>query len=83
MACSDNVVRAGLTPKYRDKDTLCQMLTYNSKPPAENKFVPKAHPDSPNILIYDPPTPEITVARITIPAGMTELHLPAVTGMMM
>jgi mannose-6-phosphate isomerase class I len=30
MACSDNVVRAGLTPKFKDKDTLCSMLTYKS-----------------------------------------------------
>ncbi|PRP78688.1 mannose-6-phosphate isomerase [Planoprotostelium fungivorum] len=29
MACSDNVVRAGLTPKFKDVDTLCDMLTYN------------------------------------------------------
>ena len=28
MACSDNVVRAGLTPKYMDRDTLSAMLTY-------------------------------------------------------
>lgn len=28
MATSDNVVRAGLTPKYRDVKTLCSMLTY-------------------------------------------------------
>jgi mannose-6-phosphate isomerase len=28
MATSDNVVRAGLTPKYIDTNTLCQMLTY-------------------------------------------------------
>lgn len=28
MACSDNVVRAGLTPKFIDKATLCSMLTY-------------------------------------------------------
>lgn len=32
MACSDNVVRAGLTPKYKDKDTLVDMLTYTSGP---------------------------------------------------
>jgi len=29
MACSDNVVRAGLTPKFKDVNTLCTMLTYN------------------------------------------------------
>ena len=28
MATSDNVVRAGLTPKKRDVETLCNMLTY-------------------------------------------------------
>jgi mannose-6-phosphate isomerase len=28
MACSNNVVRAGLTPKLRDVDTLVEMLTY-------------------------------------------------------
>ena len=28
MATSDNVVRAGLTPKLRDTAILCEMLTY-------------------------------------------------------
>ena len=28
MACSDNVVRAGLTPKMKDVDNLVDMLTY-------------------------------------------------------
>lgn len=28
MATSDNVVRAGLTPKHMDVNTLCSMLTY-------------------------------------------------------
>lgn len=28
MACSDNVVRGGLTPKLKDVDTLCSMLEY-------------------------------------------------------
>lgn len=30
MACSNNVVRAGLTPKAIDKETLLAMLTYES-----------------------------------------------------
>ncbi|XP_038984698.1 mannose-6-phosphate isomerase 2-like isoform X2 [Phoenix dactylifera] len=33
MATSDNVVRAGLTPKYRDVQTLCSMLTYKQTHP--------------------------------------------------
>mmetsp|Transcript_18903 Transcript_18903/g.52046 ORF Transcript_18903/g.52046 Transcript_18903/m.52046 type:complete len:570 (+) Transcript_18903:64-1773(+) len=28
MACSDNVVRGGLTPKYKDIEVLCEMLNY-------------------------------------------------------
>ncbi|KAL0480306.1 mannose-6-phosphate isomerase [Acrasis kona] len=31
MACSDNVVRAGLTPKFMHIDVLCDMLTYNDR----------------------------------------------------
>lgn len=30
MAASDNVVRAGLTPKFKDVDVLLDMLTYNT-----------------------------------------------------
>ena len=38
MACSDNVVRAGLTPKFMDVPTLCQMLNYEPKSADANKF---------------------------------------------
>lgn len=34
MAISDNVVRAGLTPKFRDVETLCRMLKYTSGKPS-------------------------------------------------
>lgn len=34
MACSNNVVRAALTPKFRDVDLLVEMLTYNMGAPA-------------------------------------------------
>lgn len=33
MARSDNVVRAGLTPKSIDKQTLIDMLTYHADKP--------------------------------------------------
>ena len=31
MINSDNVVRGGLTPKLKDKDTLCQILPYSAR----------------------------------------------------
>lgn len=82
MACSDNVVRAGLTIKFRDKDTLCQMLTYEMRSPDESKFQPQQHPTLPHTLLYDPPTPEFAVLRITIPSSTTELELPPISGML-
>ena len=33
MATSDNVIRAGLTPKLRDTTVLCSSLTYSQAPP--------------------------------------------------
>ena len=33
MACSDNVVRAGLTPKLRDTNVLCQIVDYVAQEP--------------------------------------------------
>eukprot|EP00939_MAST-03C_sp_MAST-3C-sp1_P003805 g3805.t1 len=41
MACSDNVVRAGLTPKFRDVDTLVKMLDYTPVTVADLKMRPK------------------------------------------
>jgi len=80
MACSDNVVRAGLTPKFKDKDTLCDMLTYNCRSSEENKFVPKEHPDCPHVMVYDPPVADFTVARISLPNETSECSLPVVNG---
>lgn len=41
MACSDNVVRAGLTPKLRDVEVLIKMLEYKPSSADERKFQPK------------------------------------------
>ena len=80
MACSDNVVRAGLTIKHRDKDTLCQMLTYRTGSPEDNKFSPQPHHSLSCAEVYDPPTPEFAVARIVVPEGSKELVIPSVAG---
>jgi len=61
MACSDNTIRAGLTPKYKDIATLCSSLTYNMSPP------PYFHSENlqPGIRQYAPPVPEFAVHEIT------------------
>ena len=80
MSCSDNVVRAGLTPKYVDKDTLCQMLTYNMKSAEENKFPSAVHPLCSHVQVYEPPVTDFRVHRITVPTSCEELTLPVIPG---
>ncbi len=38
MATSDNVVRAGLTPKFKDVNVLCDMLDYSMRSAQDNKL---------------------------------------------
>ena len=66
MACSDNVVRAGLTPKYIDVSTLCSMLNYSCKPADDNKFSCKPHPSDPCVTVYNPPVPDFAVDEIKV-----------------
>lgn len=75
MACSDNVVRAGLTPKFKDVDTLVDMLTYQAGPPKimEGDAVDKYS------TLYQPPAEEFQLTKIAIPAGTT-YELPPAAG---
>lgn len=65
MACSDNVVRAGLTPKHRDVDTLCSMLTYNAALPA----VSTGQPLDAHSSLYVTPAEEFALIRGNVEAG--------------
>lgn len=66
MACSDNVVRAGLTPKFKDVDNLVEMLTYSMGGPSIDAGAPCR--DS-RILRYTPPVPEFEVMMVTVSPG--------------
>lgn len=67
MAASDNVVRAGFTPKFTDVDTLVDMLTYECKPIEKQKMIAtnysKCHGDAKKSLLYDPPIEEFSVLQ--------------------
>jgi len=76
MASSDNVVRAGFTPKFKDVPTLTDMLTYSYAPISEQKMDPVDYPhvkhnavaysSSSSSLLYDPPIPEFAVVRTAL-----------------
>ncbi|CAL4986960.1 unnamed protein product [Urochloa decumbens] len=72
MATSDNVVRAGLTPKYRDVQTLCSMLTYNQTFPEVLGGVPV----QPYVTRYTPSTDEFEIDRYQLPPGKSVTMSP-------
>ena len=57
MANSDNVVRAGLTKKYKDVPTLVDMLSYYDKPPQ------KIIPGNGTIKTYHTPAEEFQIVK--------------------
>eukprot|EP00794_Sanderia_malayensis_P011164 gene11164-12337_t len=80
MACSDNVVRAGLTPKFKDVATLCDMLDYRPKTPQQTKFNGvKSNHDS-YVHTYNPPVDEFAVDRVLLPEATTNYCLAPING---
>ncbi|KAJ7975743.1 Mannose-6-phosphate isomerase [Quillaja saponaria] len=75
MATSDNVVRAGLTPKHRDVQTLCSMLTYKQGFPD----ILQGEPLNPYVTKYRPPFDEFEVDCCILPQGESAVF-PAIPG---
>jgi mannose-6-phosphate isomerase len=73
MACSNNVIRAGLTPKFRDVQELCDCLVYESSRPMEQQssLVTQV---SETTTVYTPPDPvdEFIIVSTAIATGQTE-----------
>jgi len=71
MACSDNVVRGGLTLKYKDLDVLCDMLVYKGAPP------PTIAPDvlEPGMKLYaHKELDEFQVTHLKLTAGSSRRY---------
>lgn len=90
MAASDNVVRAGLTPKFKDVKTLVDMLTYNFAPIEKQKMVPAEYPyatlnragysSGSAITLYDPPIDEFAVIRTTLKGDAAKATFEPIDG---
>lgn len=77
MATSDNVVRAGLTPKLRDVDTLVSMLTYEAAPGDKQLLRPTQFQKGDDTTkLYDPPIAEFSVLRTELSEGTKTSHRP-------
>lgn len=60
MASSDNVIRAGLTPKFKDVETLCSILNYNGAPQKSKLFQPIKENEF--TKLFRPPVNDFAVA---------------------
>jgi mannose-6-phosphate isomerase len=80
MATSDNVIRAGLTPKLRDIPNLVAGLTYTAGDPKKHfvqptPFSPSSSSNQPTYSqLYDPPIPEFAVVQVALPRGVKDAH---------
>ncbi|SPO31474.1 probable PMI40 - mannose-6-phosphate isomerase [Ustilago trichophora] len=84
MASSDNVVRAGLTPKLRDTETLIEMCTYQSGSDRGRLQGVQWEKSSPQndveALLYDPPIEEFSVVTTRMGKGAPKVRNDAVDG---
>lgn len=75
------VVRAGLTPKWKDVDTLCEMLTYSDGAP--HYVVPTPVANEAHVARYVPPSEvdEFMLERVELPSAGALATLPATEGL--
>lgn len=90
MASSDNVIRAGFTPKFQDVDTLTEILTYDHDPPEQQLLQPvdysyvklnrDAYSSNSSSLLYDPPIEEFSVVRTVLKKAGAKATFEGVAG---
>ena len=90
MASSDNVIRAGFTPKFQDVDTLTDILTYDHDPPEQQLLQPTDYPyvtlnstaysSNSDCLLYDPPIEEFSVARTVLKKSGAKATFEGIAG---
>ncbi|ERF76894.1 Mannose-6-phosphate isomerase [Endocarpon pusillum Z07020] len=90
MASSDNVIRAGFTPKFQDVNTLTEILTYDHDPPAQQLLQPVDYPyvtlntaaygSGSDSLLYDPPIEEFSVVRTALKADGAKATFEGIAG---
>ncbi|KAM8706595.1 hypothetical protein ACLKA7_010802 [Drosophila subpalustris] len=64
MACSDNVIRAGLTPKYKDVEQLISSVIFDGAEPTSKFFMPYRIDDT--VQVFVPPVDDFAVMHVNI-----------------
>ena len=80
MATSDNVVRAGLTPKLKDVETLVNMLSYKSYSRDQVLMKPVAYGVGNHSRLFKSPVNEFSLIETAIEGNDTTIVMPAIDG---
>jgi mannose-6-phosphate isomerase len=77
MACSDNVVRAGLTPKFKDVEVLLNMLIYDGATAEAKLFQPKYFNADhyPHTWLFKPPIQDFAVLKTEVPSDVSDYEI--------
>lgn len=76
MSCSDNVIRAGLTPKFKDVENLLSMLIYDGAAASEKLFHPTILDDKHKFTwLFQPPVEDFAVVKIQVPPNVKEYEI--------
>uniref|UniRef100_U5ESC5 mannose-6-phosphate isomerase n=1 Tax=Corethrella appendiculata TaxID=1370023 RepID=U5ESC5_9DIPT len=72
MACSDNVIRAGLTPKFKDVETLLRLLNYTGESADKKIFqsIPSKQSNEIYTQVFVPDVTDFAVAKISVPSSI-------------
>lgn len=70
MACSDNVIRAGLTPKFKDVNTLLDMLDFSGGSADQKIFKPSEI--GTYTQLFSPPVRDFAVVKVAVPQGVDQ-----------
>ncbi|XP_036674626.2 mannose-6-phosphate isomerase [Drosophila suzukii] len=73
MACSDNVIRAGLTPKYKDVDQLLNSVIFDSAENEHKTFIPYRIDEQ--VQVYIPPVSDFAVISVNIDHSLESYKL--------
>ena len=76
MSCSDNVVRAGLTPKFKDVANLLSMLTYEGAAASDKLFKPTILDENHKFTwLFKPPVEDFAVTKVEVPSNVTDYEI--------
>lgn len=76
MSCSDNVVRAGLTPKFKDVENLLSMLIYDGSKAEDKLFKPSVLDNKhPHTFLFKPPIQDFAVCKIELPTSVNNYEI--------